>query len=174
MLHCIPLIFRLAVTFLLESDESQIISYSPFKGYLLATWYCYAGDVQRMSRKNFSGCLVGVDSARRWSPLGLSRLVVVIFFFLGVIFFLGGHLLGEAASSVSLGVPPSGGFRLAPPAAAPLLTAGEVSSCLAAAVGSWLLFRQLVVLVLGSGVAVAAGGVGCLAAGSSSRLLAIS
>ena len=26
-------------------------------------------------------------------PLGLSRLVVVIFFFLGVIFFLGGHLL---------------------------------------------------------------------------------
>ena len=63
---------------------------------------------------------------------------------------------------------------MAPPAAAPLLTAGEVSSCLAAAVGSWLLFRQLVVLVLGSGVAVAAGGVGCLAAGSSSRLLAIS
>ena len=63
---------------------------------------------------------------------------------------------------------------MAPPAAAPLLTAGEVASCLAAAVGSWLLFRQLVVLVLGSGVAVAAGGVGCLAAGSSSRLLAIS
>ena len=93
LLHCIPLIFRLVVTFLLESDKSQIISYSPFKGYLLATWYCYAGDVQRMSRKNFSGCLVGVDSARRWSPLGLSRLVVVIFFFLGVIFFLGGHLL---------------------------------------------------------------------------------
>ena len=99
MLHCIPLIFRLAVTFLLESDESQIISYSPFKGYLLATWYCYAGDVQRMSRKNFSGCLVGVDSARRWSPLGLSRLVVVIFFFLGVIFFLGGHLLFRGASA---------------------------------------------------------------------------
>ena len=90
LLHCMPLIFRLVVTFLLESDKSQIISYSPFKGYLLATWYCYAGDVQRMSRKNFSGCLVGVDSARRWSPLGLWRLVVVIFFFLGVIFFLGG------------------------------------------------------------------------------------
>ena len=120
-------------------------------------------------QKKFFWLSCGVDSARRWSPLGLSRLVVVIFFFLGVIFFLGGHqLLGGAASSVSLGVPPSGGFRLAPPAAAPLLTAGEVASCLAAAVGSWLLFRQLAVLVLGSGA-----GAGWTSAGQWSWLVGL-